>query len=142
MAEFRRVLNPGGRVVACVARALEHNPFMRTQAEAPTRHIGPEVAGSFRAVCALSEGDEIRGLFEGAGFEDIDLESVTLTLRHPDGRAFMAGAMAATPAAAAISRLPDDGRTALLQDVLAGFGEYFDGQALAFPHAAHVVVAR
>jgi ubiquinone/menaquinone biosynthesis C-methylase UbiE len=142
LGEVRRVLKPGGRAVFCVARALEENPFMSSQAAALGKHLGEGAAAAIRAVCALSDKDEIAVLFRKAGFTDTTIDSVTLKLRHPNGAEFVRNAMTATPAADAILALDDAGRDALVEDALAGFGECYDGKALTFPHAAHVIVAR
>jgi len=142
LKEFRRVLKPTGRCVICVAQSLEHNPLMNGQIEILTRYIGEDAANAIRAVCSLSDSDMIHDLFAEAGFSEINIESVTLTLRHSDGKAFVAGNMSSTPAADAISMLPEETRQDLLQDFLNTFGSYYDGQALAFPHVSHVVHAR
>ncbi|MBS9719025.1 methyltransferase domain-containing protein [Pseudohalocynthiibacter aestuariivivens] len=142
LKEFRRVLKPGGRCVICVARSLEHNPLMNGQIEILTRYIGEDAANAIRAVCGLSDSGMIHDLFTGAGFPEIDIESVTLTLRHPDGKAFVAGNMLSTPAANAISKLLEEKRQELFREFLNTFGSYYDGHALAFPHASHVVHAR
>lgn len=141
LKELRRVLSPGGRCVICVARSLEHNPLMNGQIEILTRYIGEDAANAIRAVCSLSDASMIYDLFDQAGFSEINIESVKLTLRHPDGRDFVAGNMSSTPAADAISKLPDDAQQELLQDFLNTFGAYYDGHALAFPHVSHVVHA-
>ncbi len=142
LKEFRRVLSLDGRCVICVAQSLEHNPLMNGQIEILTRYIGEDAANAIRAVCSLSDSSMIHDLFAQAGFSKIDIESVTLTLRHSDGKAFVAGTMSSTPAADAISILPEETRQELLQEFLNTFGSYYDGHALAFPHVSHVVHAR
>lgn len=141
LKEIRRVLRPGGRCVICVARSLEHNPLMRAQVEALTRHINAEAAAAIRAVCGLSDADEIQRLFGGAGFADVQVESVSLTLTHESGLDFIAGAITSTPVADVIAGWSDDARDALLADILEGFGDCYDGSGLEFPHVAHVVTA-
>ncbi|OUS07822.1 hypothetical protein A9Q96_04785 [Rhodobacterales bacterium 52_120_T64] len=142
LKEFRRVLSLSGRCVICVAQSLEHNPLMNGQIEILTRYIGEDAANAIRAVCSLSDSNMIYDLFAQAGFSEINIESVTLTLRHSDGKAFVAGNMSSTPAADAISELPEETRRELLQEFLNTFGSYYDGYALAFPHVSHVVHAR
>lgn len=142
LKEFRRVLKTGGRCLVCVAREADQNPLMASQIAALTTHLGPEAAMAIRAVCALNEPMEISSLFEGADFRDVSVESVALTLHHPDARAFVSNALSATPAADAISALPEAKRAELLKDFLDGFGDCFDGKALSFPHVSHVIEAR
>ena len=142
LKEFRRVLRPEGRAVLCVARELEVNPLMASQVAALSRHLGDEAADAIRAVCALSDRAELERLFAEAGFVTVEIKSVSLTLRHPDGRSFAENALTATPAAAAFAALDDAAREALVADFLEGFGEGYDGKALTFPHVSHVIVAR
>jgi hypothetical protein len=47
-----------------------------------------------------------------------------------------------TPVAGVVSGWPDDARNALLDDILEGFGHYFDGASLVFPHVSSVVTGR
>lgn len=142
LTEFRRVLKPGGLCLGCVARGVEMNPLMSSQIAAFEKHLGEPVAAAIRAVCQLSDADDIRGLFEDAGFKDVTVDNVELTLQHDDGRLFATGALLASPAAAAIKDLPEDRRDEIVQDILGGFGDYFDGEALEFPHVSHVISAR
>lgn len=142
LSEFRRVLRPGGRAVLCVARELEVNPLMSSQVAALTRHFGEDSAKSIRAVCGFPDADVIEGLFHKAGFGEVKVESVSLTLRHPNGADFVRGMMTATPRADLLAAMEPEAREALAQDILDGFGEFYDGKALAFPHVSNVIVAR
>ena len=141
LKEIRRLLNPGGRFVACVARGLDHNPLMQSQVDAFTKHINEEAAASIRAVCSLADADELRGLFVDAGFSGIRIENVALKLIHENGLEFITGAICATPVASVIAEWGDKRRSELLKDILIGFGEYYNGERLAFPHVSYVVTA-
>ena len=87
----------------------------------------------------MSDGREIAGLFEDAGFTKVEWETVDLTLTDSDGRAFVRNGIMSTPVAGVISEWPEDARTALLDEILKGFGHYFDGTSLTFPHVSSVV---
>jgi ubiquinone/menaquinone biosynthesis C-methylase UbiE len=84
LGEMHRVLMPGGRLVVSVVRSLEHNPLMRMQIEPLTQHLGDVAASVQRAVCSLGDADELRGLHQDAGFQDIDIQVVSLTIQHDD----------------------------------------------------------
>jgi ubiquinone/menaquinone biosynthesis C-methylase UbiE len=140
--ELGRVLKAGGRVAFCVQRALSENPMLRAQAEALEKNAGPDAGEAVRAICGLSDPDEIRGLFEDAGFRDIEIESVTLTLHHPDARAFASGAMGGMHTGDKLSGLENDRTNRAVEDFLKGLGKCFDGTGIRFPHVSNVIVAR
>lgn len=142
LRELRRVLKTGGRVAFCVQQKLSSNPLLRSQAAALDKHVGPEAGDAVRAICSLSDANEIRTLFEGAGFISIDIESVNLSLHHPDGRAFAAGAMGGMHTGDKLSQMSEVQRQHCIDDFLIGLGNCFDGNAIHFPHVSHVITAR
>ena len=142
LQELRRVVRAGGRVAFCVQRELASNPLLRSQAAALDKHVGPEAGDAVRAICSLSDADEIHGLFHDAGFTGIDIESVTLSLHHPDGKAFAAGAMGGMHTGDKLSRMREVQRQHCIDDFLTELGDCFDGTAIRFPHVSHVITAR
>ena len=142
LRELRRVLTDGARAAFCVSRQLSENPLLRAQAAALEKHVGPDAGAAVRAICGLSDPDEIRALFDEAGFEAIVLETVSLTLRHPDGRVYAAGAMGGMHTGDKLARLPGPRREECISSFLTGLGECFDGTAIRFPHVSNVVTAR
>ena len=141
LRELHRVLARGGRVAFCVSRGLSENPLLMAQATALEKHVGAEAGAAVRAICQLSDPEEIRSNFEEAGFLDIQLETVSLTLHHPDGRAYAAGAMGGMHTGDKLSRLSEDDRNACFNDFLKELGPCFDGKAIRFPHVSNVVTA-
>jgi len=142
LRELHRVLRPGGRVACCVQRGLDDNPMLRAQANALENHVGASAGAAVRAICGLPDGEMIRALFEEAGFEDIDIEPVTLTLHHPDARAFAVGAMGGMHTGDKLSGLADDRVERAIEAFLAGLGDCLNGGAMTFPHASNVIQAR
>lgn len=142
LRELRRVMKEGGRVAFCVQRELSVNPMLKSQAEALDKNVGPQASAAVRDICGLPDGDEIRALFEQAGFEDVEVESVSLTLHHPDGRSFAAGAMGGMHTGDKLAKISDAQRQQCIDDFLAGLGSCIDGTAIRFPHVSHVITAR
>ena len=142
LRELRRVLKPGGRAAFCVQRELACNPLLQSQAAALEKHVGAAAGGAVRAICSLSDADEIRELFDGAGFSDVAIENVSLTLHHPDGKAFAAGAMGGMHTGDKLSQISADSQQQCIDDFLTGLGDCYDGAAIRFPHVSHVVTAR
>lgn len=141
LRELRRVLKPGGRVAFCVQRELAVNPMLQAQANALEAHVGKEAGAAVRAICSLPDGNEIRRLFEEAGFHDVEVDAVTLELHHPDARAFAAGAMGGMHTGDKLTGLAEENIQRAIDAFLAGLGDCHDGTAMHFPHASNVVLA-
>lgn len=141
LSELRRVLKPGGRAGFGVQRDLSLNPLLSAQAAALETHAGPEAAAAVRAICGLPDAGEIRDLFEGAGFRDIAIESATVRVRHPDGRAFASGAMGGMHTGDKLSGMDETRIRNAVADFLDGLADFRDGAAIDVPHVAHIVTA-
>jgi len=142
LRELRRVLAPGGRVSCCVQKGLDINPMLKAQADALDTCVSERAGDAVRAICSLPDGEELRGLFEDAGFEDIDLQVTTLTLYHPDARAFAHGAMGGMHTGDKLSGLAEDAVEQAVEAFLANLGDCLEGNAMRFPHVSNVVTAR
>lgn len=139
--EMRRVLVPGGRCALNVARSLQYNPYLRALADALEHHISPDAGAVMRAPCSLGEAETLRALLATAGFRDIRLHTMTLTIRPAAVMEFLAGQLAATPVAPVVAALDAAARTALLSDICARLRPYMDETGLAVPYATNVAVA-
>ncbi|SDG55829.1 methyltransferase domain-containing protein [Alloyangia pacifica] len=142
LRDLRRVLRPGGRVVACVQRGLDENPMLKAQAAALDACAGPAAGDAVRAICGLPDADALEALFLDAGFTEVAVLPVTLTLHHPDARAFAAGAMGGMHTGDKLSALAEDTARRAIDLFLQRLGDCFDGTAMTFPHASNVVTAR
>lgn len=142
LLELRRVLKPEGRVVFCVQQALEVNPMLRAQAGALDAHVGAGAGDAVRAICGLSDADELRQLFEVAGFQYVEVQSTTLLLHHPDARTFAEGAMGGMHTGDKLSGLAEGAIERAVEAFLSGLGDCLDGTELRFPHVSNVIVAR
>lgn len=138
LREMHRVLGPGGRLVLSVWRSLPYNPYGRALADAMERHVG--AAGT--AAYGFGEMEPLRTLLTAAGFRDIHIHIVVLTMRHPTPAEFIAGQLAATPLAGAVAALDAAAQGALRHDILASLRPYTDDEGLAVPIEAHIAMAR
>ena len=142
LREMHRVLGPGGRLVLSVWRSLPYNPYGRALADARERHIGAAAGAGSRAPYGFGEMEPLRTLLTAAGFRDVHIHIVVLTLRHPAPAEFLAGQLAATPLAGAVAALDAAAQAALRHDILATLRPYTDDAGLAVPTEAHVAIAR
>ncbi|MBF9031054.1 class I SAM-dependent methyltransferase [Rhodobacterales bacterium HKCCE3408] len=141
LSETRRVLKPGGRIAACIQRSIDLNPLLAAQSAALDRFVGTSAGDAVRAICGWPGADAVRAAFEAAGFAAISVQSVTLTLHHPDARAFAAGAMGGMHTGNWLSQASEADRTACIDAFLDGLGPHCDGTSMTVPHVSNVVTA-
>ncbi len=141
LTELRRVLVDGAKVAFCVTTDLSENPLLKSQSAAMDKYIGEAAGDSVRAICSLSDGAQIRAYFRDAGFKSINVEEVSLTLFHPDGYEYAAGAMGGMHTGDKLLELSAERRDECFREFLIGLGEYFDGKSMKFPHVSNVVTA-
>lgn len=141
LREVARVLAPGGRFVLRVWRALDRQPFYVALLNALERHLGPGAGAPIRAAFMLSDREELRSLVSEAGFSRVHLRITTNLLRFPSLEQYVLGYLAATPIAARVASMSDQGRLALVSDVAEALQTYIDDDGLAAPVENHIVVA-
>jgi len=141
LRELYRVLKPGGRLAFCVQQGLEVNPMLSAQAAALDAHVGKSAGDAVRAICSLPDREEVRRLFEDAGFQDVEIQSTTLVLHHPNAKIFAEGAMGGMHTGDKLSGMAEDAVDRAIEAFLLGLGDCLDGDAMTFPHTSNVVVA-
>ena len=144
LREIRRVLAPGGRAVVSVWRDLEAQPVMKAIDTVVATHLVP---GALNLPFSLSDGTHLKQLAVEAGFEKVDVDEVSLSLRVREPYAFaptaLQGAAAVLPEFAAI---PAQERQALIERMKADLAQavqpFVQGEELLMDTAANVLVAR
>lgn len=93
VGEMRRVLRTGGSAVIATWRGLEEQPLYAALAEAEKRNLAaaevPVDQSDLDAPFSLGDPDELRALLIGAGFDNVTVESATITARFADADHFV-----------------------------------------------------
>jgi len=143
LAEIRRILRTGGRVVGSLWRGLDHHPFFAKMNDVMARHIGvPALAAPF----VMNDETELHTLLADAGFSEIAVSSHSLTARFPDPDDFVAMEMDVIAAAIpSMQHLDEQARSDMAQTITGEAAELIreytrDGQ-LAIPMHSFIAVA-
>lgn len=115
VAEMRRVLRAGGRLVVSVQQPLDRSAFDRRLDEVLQARLG---VGAIRQIYALSGDGELRVLLAGAGLHAIEIDEVAFEARYPGPDQYLTmrltGVIAAVPS---LQHLDDRGREGLIAAV-------------------------
>lgn len=141
--QLRRATAPGGRIGVSTWRSVaEHPTFAALQAVAE-RHLGPIVDQRH----TFGDGAELAALLAAAGFEDVDVTTVTQRHRFDDGAMFVRlNGMALVGMSAAGKTMTDEERkaaaTAIAADSASVLAAMSDGPAAVLELSSNVAVAR
>lgn len=144
---MRRGLRRGGRLAFACWRELKQNPWLMQPLEEACRHVprpaaaGPEEPGPF----AFANEHRVRGILNGAGFTEVGLEAIDLSLDIGIGRGLDAAVETVTgmgPASRALEGQPPDLRAAATTSIRAALERYQNGNTVALPGAIWIVTAR
>jgi ubiquinone/menaquinone biosynthesis C-methylase UbiE len=143
LSEMHRVLRPDGRAVLSVWQGLDRHPFYQTLHDVSSRRLGKSSVG---AVFSLGDSDELRRLLTDAGFQNVEIERVSITARYSNPAEFLAWEMDVDPAEApALQNLDVESRQAILatlnEDMQTALGEVMQGDEVVMPSHAHIARA-
>jgi ubiquinone/menaquinone biosynthesis C-methylase UbiE len=143
LAEIHRTLAVPGRLALNVYGPLEHNPAPQALATALDHHLGAGASRAKRAEHGLADQQQLARLLADAGFHDVDVSTVTKTIRFPSVAAWLAVQLSATPLAALVGDPAGVDRTVqvLEEDVGAALAPFVGSDGLAFPQEGLVALA-
>lgn len=146
-ANMRRGLRPGGRLAFACWQEPRKNPWLMLPLEEACRHVprppaaGPESQGPF----AFADAQRVYDILAAAGFRDIRLESVELSLDIGLGRgldAAVQSAMSTGPTTRALEGQPPELRAAAAASIRTALKRYQVDDAVALSGAIWLVSAR
>ena len=116
LREMRRLIAQGGRVLISVWRDVGRG--FDVLAAGLGRHISADAGGALaRGPASFRDGDELSALVQQAGFSDVGLETVTVSMHFPSPVEFVQQYVNATPLAAAVAQASQSARDHLLDEV-------------------------
>ena len=143
MAETRRVLRPGGRLVLAVWAEAARNPWatLPSAAAAAHGHLPPPPPGA-PGIDALSDPDRLLGLIAGAGLEDARAEEVPVEWTFADEPTYWSFVeRVAGPVSLLLERLDPAAREALRADIAGRLEPFQTADGIAFPGVSVVATA-
>jgi hypothetical protein len=136
---MRRVLRSGGRVALSVWTGP--SPYFVAMREGLSRYVSPVAAISGAVAFSLGDAAELRNLVEAAGFRNVLVHQVRLTLRLPPPEEFFLRHLSAIPAAELVAAAGAEAHAALVTHMKAATRAYVDGYGLAVPKEINVATA-
>jgi SAM-dependent methyltransferase len=136
LQQMRRVLRASGRVTLSVFTGP--SPYFMALRDAVGRHVSAAAAASTEAGWSLGDANEFGALLTAAGFHDVVVQPVRLTLRLPAPDEFVLAHLSALPLGESVVRASDEARAALIADVEEAMRAYIDGYGVAVPQEINV----
>lgn len=137
--EMHRALKPNGRVGVSVFRSAELNPGFGYLITALERHAGPDAADFMRSPFVMESVEQMRALFQQAGFEAITVINRVETLRYPSVAHLVRYETLNIADPALHSR---ETQEAIVGEMSTLVASYIDDNGVVFPAQDYVVIAR
>jgi SAM-dependent methyltransferase len=143
LTEMRRALRPGGRLGVAVWARIEECPPFAALAAAIRDVAGDETADLYRdGPWGLPVADDLRGLLEGAGFEDVRVTYGVLPVTFEGGPRHLGSTLATSGVAAELESLSPGDKDRLHRAVIERSRPLMVGAAVRSQLASHIAVAR
>jgi ubiquinone/menaquinone biosynthesis C-methylase UbiE len=122
VAEMRRVLVPGGRLV--ISTSGEIQPPFELMERAIVDHISPELGGFVRAVFSMHDPEAVATLLREAGLDDVSSTVSTAALQLPAPAEFLWQYINLTPMGQFVAQAPEAAQSAMEQQVVEHWQPY------------------
>jgi ubiquinone/menaquinone biosynthesis C-methylase UbiE len=147
LREMRRVLSPSGRVPLSVYSPIERTPGANAFVLALDRVLGPTASRIKRGEHSFNAPDELQQLLIGAGFAEVEVQTVEQKIGFPSVLDYVRFQLLATPMAALLSDRAEADRESTIKTVAletAGLSDpaVLEGGWFSFPQEAYVGTAR
>jgi len=139
VSEMRRVAKSHSRVLISIWCALPENPYFHAVVDAISQHINPDTANAMRAGFRLSDLETLHKLFDGVGFETVEINPIELNLELPSLQEFIPRHISATPMAAAFKSADPNTRSAIVSQIIEQTDSYKIGDGIQVPFRTYVI---
>lgn len=141
LTEIRRVLRPGGRLVASVWRPVRYNPGHHAFANALEKYVSALAAAERRTPFSFSEPTDVREAFMSAGFENTNITLDARVARFPSPKAMIEIMVQGSPLAKVLDPMSRDAMSRVVEAVSRDLEPYLDDVGLALPMQSWVISA-
>jgi ubiquinone/menaquinone biosynthesis C-methylase UbiE len=124
LAELRRVLTPGGRVVVNTPGRIQ--PAFEAMEQAIVDNLSADLGAFVSAVFSMHDPGHIAELLRDAGFEGVDAREYTAPLTLPGPAEFLWNYINLTPMGALIADAPQSAKDALEHQVVDSWAPFVD----------------
>ncbi len=139
--EVKRVLRPGGALVATIWATPGRNPYIETQLSL-LAELDDAIAASVGVATPPAADAFLNGLAVDANFREIDVSLLTHTVEVEDLGEFFIAQTGTTPWAPVIAGLSTSEKDSLAKDFVARLEPYAVSGRYRLPFCSHMIVCR
>lgn len=146
LKEMVRVLKPGGRAGLSVYSAIERTPAAHAFVQALDKYLGVEASRTKRSEHLSCDAQEVRAWAKQAGFDVVDVATVTKQITFPSMMDYARFQLTATPMAALLKNRDASESERLIMSIADDAASRLDpsmltGGKLTFPQQSFVMTA-
>ncbi|MDP2241774.1 MAG: methyltransferase domain-containing protein [Burkholderiales bacterium] len=141
LSEMRRVMKPGGRLVAIVWNALDYcmGHYAIVQA---LKHRSVDPAPMLKAL-SMGDASKLYKYAGDAGFREANIRAASGSARFPSARHFVEALSAGGPASRhALSKVPESQRAEFHEEISSALRQYEDKDGISIPLSYLVLAAQ